>query len=207
MAEHQTRLLDERTDADLVRSARQGDREAFEVLYFRYLSTFEGPLRRRVHLSASEAKSLYGNCLVRCVNGFDTSRPDSSFLRYLSRALRNSAASEHRSRRRWLDRVRATPDNRDASEPESTDVSPEELATDECAVVLRALDQLTFVQRRLIMRLSVDGASIDEVAEELGITRKQVDNGYQQAKRELGRLLPPEMWHGRSHRRTRNDGT
>lgn len=203
MGQHGIRLQDDRTDVDLIRSARHGDPEAFEVLYYRHLASFEGHIRRR-GLSAAEAKSVFGDCLLRCIHGFDTGRQDGSFVRYLSKAVRNSVLSEHRSTHRRFKRLTALTAVVEHERHHDRRAGPEDLAADECNRIIEAMDLLSPVQRAVITRLALDGAAVDVVAEEIGATRKQVDNLYQQAKRELGRHLPPEMWDGRSHRHKRH---
>lgn len=202
MTEHQLRLRDERADVELVRSAREGDDVAFEVLYFRHLPAIER-YGRRHGLSSSEAKSTFGLCLLRCVYRFDTGR-DTSFESYLAAAVRNSIRSDHRSSTVWWKRLQRVTKLSVATDLEvDTRLGPEDLATDECARILDAMALLPAIQRVVVRRIALDGAPTDVVAGELGLTKKHVDNIYQRAKRELGKLLPGEMSAGRSHRHRR----
>lgn len=72
------------------------------------------------------------------------------------------------------------------------DASPEVhvLAREQLANVQQALSQLSEQRRRVLWLVRVEGMSLKETADAMGITAKTVENHMTQALRQLVRLLP-----------------
>jgi RNA polymerase sigma-70 factor (ECF subfamily) len=169
--------------AALVIAAREGDRDAFGVLYTRYSRMVHGLLLARA--PAPEAADLVQDVFLLAMRRLHTLREPAAFGGWLAMIARNRATDYFR---------RST----------DTEELPEELpgrsgAAAHRAEALAALDVIKSLpaayRETLILRL-VEGMSGPEIAERTGLTaasvRVNLHRGMKQLREKLGIAAPTE---------------
>jgi RNA polymerase sigma factor (sigma-70 family) len=197
--------LEERDDASLVRLALAHDRAAFEALYERHRDRFVRLIQAR-GLPRGEAVLLFGKKLLDCTRSFDPGR-NAQFTTLLWTAVERELISEARSaarRRRENAWIESAETNSAVDRLSRAALPLEDGVVGGAEVVLRALDELSPSDRHLLIRRYVDGAAPAELASELSLRLKDVDNRLQAAKQRLARRLPRDLVAGRSQRPRRS---
>jgi RNA polymerase sigma factor (sigma-70 family) len=171
-------------DADLVRAALHGEREAFAALVSRHWSAAVA-LATRVLGSADLGRDAAQEATIAAMEGLAQLRSPERFSAWFCGITLNVA-------RRWLRQARAelpalSPD------PVSGDPGPAELAelAEMAATVRAAIGQLANGQRAAVWLFYLQGLTHREVAAELGITVGAVKARLHQARHALTPTLAP----------------
>jgi len=159
-------VTEPRDDAELVTAARDGDRSAFGLLYYRYARMVHGILLCRV--PPREVDDLAQDVFVLALRQLHALRDTSRFGAWLSTITRNRANDYFR---------KSIPVDQ-ATEPASDDVeqnrTADHVAEQEAAAVLAALRTLPDTYREpLILRL-VEGMTGPEISARMGMTHGSV---------------------------------
>ena len=182
----------ERSDRELVRDARQGDRQAFEALVRRY-SERAFRVAYRVLRDASSAEEILQEAFIKAYKGLRKFESRSSFYTWLYRIVVNLALDRRRSEQRapsveWEDSVATRVDPR-ATQPPSRDP---ELATQRSQVrelVARGVQGLPDGQREVLLLREVDGLSYEEIADTMGISKGTVMSRLHYARKKMVAFL------------------
>lgn len=148
-------------DAELVATARSGDRPAFERLIARHARP-AGRLALQIVKNREDAEDVVQDSFVRAYTHLDTFRGDASFRSWLLRIV-YSVAQDHLRRRARGSSV-VSLDQRAESGPldlESRD-RPERI--DRITLLRRAIDELPAKQKAALLLKIYDGMSHAEVA-------------------------------------------
>lgn len=174
----------ERTDAELVRRAQEGDDEAFEVLLIRHFDdAFAVALG--VAVDRDEAEDVLQDAFVRAWERIGQCRHPERFRGWLGTVVRSTALNrvESRKRRRQtpLDDVTLAAE----TDPPSARAERAELR----ARLEAALQTLSEVQRQAVLLYDLEGWSHAEVAELLEISvlmsRRHVSDGRKRLREQL----------------------
>jgi RNA polymerase sigma-70 factor, ECF subfamily len=160
-------------DQLLVRSARNGNRDAFGRLFEQFAAMVHGIALAR--LPAAEAEDVVQEVFLTALESIHTLRQDQAVGAWLAMIARNRA----------LDRVRARPNLVELPANLST-TQPLRLEANQVLEVLRTLPEA--YRETLVLRL-VEGMTGPEIAEQVGITpesvRVNLHRGMQQLRERL----------------------
>lgn len=175
----------ERTDAELVRRAQDGDDAAFEVLLLRH---FDGAFAVALGVAADrdEAEDVLQDAFVRAWERIGQCRHPERFRGWLGSVVRSTALNRVESRKRR----RQTPLEDVTLEAETASPSRRAELAELRARLEEALATLPEVQRQAVLLYDLEGWSHAEVAELLGISvlmsRRHVSDGRKRLREELG---------------------
>lgn len=162
-------------EQETLKAAKAGDREAIWAL----LAPHEAVLFRLCLAqlgNAADAEDAAQETLVQAIRALPQFRGDSQLRTWLIRiAIRLC-------RRRGQQRRETIP----LDEQTKTHAGPEQ-ATVTRAVLEEALTQLTENQRTVLLLQAVEGWSMREIAESLGVTEKKIENELYRARKALAR--------------------
>jgi RNA polymerase sigma-70 factor (ECF subfamily) len=171
----------EATDAELVRAAQGGDRNAFGALYERYAGMVHGILLGRVPASATEdlVQDVFLNAMPRITSLRD---PD-YFGGWLAAIARNRAVDFFRQ-------SKATPEHfEDAPHAELKSSDAGSVEKTEAEFILEAIRQLPETYRETLILRLVEGMTGPEIALRTGMThgsvRVNLHRGMQQLRQTL----------------------
>ncbi len=177
-------------EAELVGSARSGDRHAFDELVRRtFVDTFT--LARRLTGNEEDARDVVQEAYLRAWKGIGKFRGDAAFSTWLYRITANAAASSVQRGRRH----RAEPF---ADDFEPIDTGAEQMVSQgaESAETLdriaAALDELPAKLRSVVVLKDVYGLSHEAIADELGISVSAAKVRLHRARRKLRDVLYDE---------------
>ena len=147
------------------------------------------PSLRRFALSltrhASNADDLVQNCLERALGSVASKRPDGDLRAWLFTILYHQFVDNHRRTRRYA-RMREFFTSRDDAQP-STE------RTVIAQTTLQAFDQLSTEQRALLLWISVEGLSYQQVADILEVPIGTVMSRLSRARQALRALSEGEI--------------
>jgi RNA polymerase sigma-70 factor, ECF subfamily len=151
--------IDISSDALLASAARNGNREAFGLLYHRYSRLVHGILLARV--PRSEVDDLVQDVFLLALRRVETLRNTAAFGAWLSMIARNRANDYHRR------------------SPETVDLPEEEIAgadlpTAEALAVLTVIRSLPEAYRETLVFRLVEGMTGPEIAVRTGLTPASV---------------------------------
>jgi RNA polymerase sigma-70 factor (ECF subfamily) len=177
-------------EAELVGSAKSGDRQAFDELVRRtFVDTFT--LARRLTGNEEDARDVVQDAYLRAWKGIGKFRGDAAFSTWLYRITANAAASSVQRGRRH----RAEPF---ADDFEPVDTGAEQMISQgaESAETLDriadALDELPAKLRSVVVLKDVYGLSHEDIADELGISVSAAKVRLHRARRKLRDVLYDE---------------
>ncbi len=155
------------TDAELMEQAAHGDTSAFGTLVERY-HAHAVALAYAVLRDAALAQDVAQDCFARIYTLRQDYKPSFSFETYLRTLVRHRAIDVSRKR------ARCTPVAN--PEPAALAESPEALywQAEEKARLLDAIGALPPLDRQLLKRYALDGASYKTLSAETGLTQAQV---------------------------------
>jgi RNA polymerase sigma-70 factor (ECF subfamily) len=165
----------ERSDADLVRAACDGDVDSFRRLYERYYGLAVGVARSRLwdrHLADDAAQEAFA---VAC-RTLHTLRNADRFPEWLGTICRRTAGKMVR----WQVNGKSI-----KGEPAGQAIGEEPIAV----AVRDALEQLPVSAREVLQLHYFSGLSYEEIAQSLGISLQAVHGRMQRARRMLARHL------------------
>ncbi|HEX6135099.1 MAG TPA: sigma-70 family RNA polymerase sigma factor [Longimicrobiales bacterium] len=172
------------TDTRLVLRAREGDREAFEVLVRRYLKSAYAVALAEL-ADPRDAEDAVQDSFITALERLDDCRDPAAFSGWLRRIVRNRARSVRRR-----ERIRET----DALERVGNTASVQDPARDLDRTELRqrleaALQGLSEVQRRVVLMHDLEGYRHRDIAVELDIPEGTVRSHLFFARRALREVL------------------
>jgi RNA polymerase sigma-70 factor (ECF subfamily) len=176
----------EAPDGELVRRARDGDRDAFTVLIDRYRRLAVGLAYARLQ-DREEAEDVAQDAFVRAYRALDRFDPDASWPAWFGRIVTNLCFDALRKRRV---RLSAPPAPEPPHEP-----GPERRFLDDerMAAVRRAVAQLPAEHRAPIVLRYAMGLPRKDVAAALGVRESTVTGRLAGGLRTLRRKLAGEM--------------
>jgi RNA polymerase sigma-70 factor (ECF subfamily) len=145
---------------ELVERARNGDREAFDVLAAGVVDRLYSTARL-VLRDADRAEDATQEALVRCWRDLPSLRDAGRFDAWLYRLLMNAVHDEFRAQRRYNAQIRVL-----RSEPSVADPSGDLALREE---LKRGFERLTLEHRSVLVLRHYLGLSIDETAAAIGI--------------------------------------
>jgi RNA polymerase sigma-70 factor (ECF subfamily) len=148
------------TKSDLVRRARDGDRDAFDVLVTELIDHLYR-IARLILRDFDSAEDAVQEALVRCWRDLPRLREPDRFDAWLNRILLNAVTDEARNRRRL--RASLTVLRLEPSQPDSTGTLADR---DELA---RVFERLTIEHRTIVVLHHYLGLTVDEAAASIGI--------------------------------------
>jgi RNA polymerase sigma-70 factor, ECF subfamily len=169
----------ERTDAQLVAAACQGDLASFGQLYERHYRMAVGIARSRLqdpHLAEDAAQESFA---IAC-RSLKTLRDPERFPQWLGTLCRRTALRISAARTHYI----ALPDGVDVPSP-SPSSAPARTEINE------ALEQLDEVAREIVLLHYFSGLSYDEIARALDLSVPSIHGRLQRARRKLSQLLAP----------------
>jgi RNA polymerase sigma-70 factor (ECF subfamily) len=164
------------TEADLLTKAAAGNAVAVRALLDGYGPAVYGFLYARVGGHAPVAEDLLQETLIEAVRSAATFRGDSSLKTWLCAIARRRLGRHYESERKAAvvrAGLRAVPDN--AGDDRSHDVERRDEIT-------RALGCLPPLHRQVLVMKYLDDRSVEEIADELGRSRVQVQSLLQRAR-------------------------
>ena len=174
-------------DAEVIRSFKAGDHDAFESIVIEYQAELLRHARRRFN-DAGTAEDLVQETFVRAYRAFDRLPDDSRVRPWLHQILTNVCINEANRNRREHDKT-----ERVGHEPTTVvvDRSPEHqlgLDVDDTALAV-ALSRLPFTHREAIEQRFVEELDYDEIAERTGVSETNVRARVSRARATLRRAL------------------
>ncbi len=185
------------SDEALVARAKQGDLSAFEELVSRYERQVYG-LAWRILRNPHDAEDITQQTFMKAVEHIRGFREESRFSTWLLRIATYAALKVIRKRKGLemvsLDASRSDDDERPVTRPEfiaDWKDSPERLAQgrETGAFIEKALDELDEKYRLIFLLRDVEGVSVRETAETLGITEANVKVRLLRARLQLRERL------------------
>lgn len=175
-------------DAALIEAAARGDRVAFSGLYGRYAPRV---MRRLSHLVGPRGpvEDLLQETFLRAMQAMPRFRRGSPFDRWLLRIATNCAFDQRRRERRSLWRLFAAPEEIDDAverRQQGADRYPE------LDAVHRALRGLSPKLCEVVVLFDLEGMSLAEIADELGIPLATVASRVRRGREQLRAQLEPE---------------
>ena len=195
-------MAEQTQDLELVRRAKGGDLAAFEALTNRYESRVFS-LARRMLRQEQDAEDVTQQTFISVLEHLDGFREESSFATWLMR-IATYAALKIIRKRRGLDTVsleqatEPTDDAESAPHPEyiaDWRETPEQLAQrhETGQLIEDALDRLDEKHRLVFILRDVEGLSVQETAETLGLSEANVKVRLLRARLQLRELLTREF--------------
>jgi RNA polymerase sigma-70 factor (ECF subfamily) len=150
----------DRSEAELLRGAVQGDTESYEALYRKHVGRVHG-LCLRMARDPTEADDLTQETFIRVWQRLGSFRGESGFSTWLHRVAVNVVVSELRRRGRWRDRIAGQ---------EASDVpAPVAFSAGGDLDLERAIAALPPRARLVFLLHDVEGWKHGEIAEQTGL--------------------------------------
>lgn len=177
-------IMEEVSDADLLRAGARGDGDAFGELYERH-KRYLWSIALRTTGDPDDAEDALQDALISIVRTAGAFRCDSSVLVWMHRVVVNSALDRLR-RRKYRDGP-PLPDYDDAL----TEFAPDDFTrrVDLRVSIGRALDVLPVGQRAAIVSVDLEGRSVEETAALLGIAPGTVKSRCARGRHKLALVL------------------
>jgi len=134
-----------------------------------------------------EAKDVAQEIFVKMYQGLDGMRDARTYLPWMLRLARNCCIDRIRSRNARTLELTANP----SSEPATTDASPEDSMLEGArrALLYRALDTLTQMNREIVVLKDLDQLALSEIAARLGVPLGTVKSRSNRARVELAKAV------------------
>lgn len=182
--------MDKEQELQLIKKAQQGDLEAENSVALAYLNLAKSIARSFGVAGAYDVDDLssYGMlALIRAIHTYDENGK-ASFKTYASRCIRNAIVdavrkSESANVEIALDSGELRNELQEAN-PESIFIENET-----SALLLEAISSLLTPTELDVLKLHLECMSYAEIAGELGLERKKVDNTIYSAKKKIRKLL------------------
>jgi RNA polymerase sigma-70 factor (ECF subfamily) len=170
----------------LLTRCRGGDALAWEALVRRFEARIYGFALHYMR-DTEDAKDVAQEIFVKMYQGLDGIRDARTYLPWMLRLARNCCIDRIRSRNaRAYEQEGAA-----VSEPISADASPEEsmIASARRALLLRALDTLTGMNREILVLKDIEQLGLSEIATRLGVPLGTVKSRSSRARVELAKAV------------------
>ncbi len=169
------------TDKTLAAAIRDGDSQAFEILFYRYYGELKGYLRRKYSMADDQARDVVQEGFVRLWEKRSTIDPQRSIRAFLYQVIRNLAIDHFRKN----GKVDMTTDSELLELPAGSD--PETLQH-----LREAIDGLDPPLRDVVRLKWIEGYKYREIGEKLGISERTVEGRMARALKRLIELLKSE---------------
>jgi len=178
-------IIDER----VIEACRQGDREAFRLLFETYKDRVFSIAAYSFGGDETAASDVSQQIFLKLMTTIGQFRGDSAFTTWLYRLVVNACTDEQRKRRRFLPFGESTPMNKiEDRRPQEKHYAKLEVADS----VQAAIKQLSPKLRMPILLKYVEGLSYEEIAGVLGCSRgtvaSRLNRGHQALARRLAHL-------------------
>ena len=170
-----------RSDSELVRLAKQGDRDALDTLCARHVSSV---FRVCVGILGDDdqAADATQDCFVKAVRALPRFRGDASFKTWLLTIAGNEAKGVFRKRKRRAEQALESAGPLPSDEPEASDVAALNQEVEHARTVLATLPD----KQRLAVTLRIDeGLSFREIGEIIGSSEGAARVNYHHGIRRL----------------------
>ena len=186
----------ERTDAELVRLAREGDRDAFRELVERYQRKIYAVLLGMLH-DHDAAWEIAQETFIRAMKSLDQYKGDASFYTWLYRIGVNLAIDHQRRERRSpiVDVDEQVVERQESIAEEQRREDPARRVADRQLGerVRAAIDELTPDHRAIILLREVEGLSYDEIAKVMQCAKGTVMSRLHYARKKLQAALRDQL--------------
>lgn len=162
------------TDEHLVERAQGGDKEAFLVLYNRYLTIVYNRVKSRV--PQRDAEDVTQEIFIAVVRSLDRFEYRSKFSTWLYTIVSRQIADYHRKAYRGLEREAVSLD-----EHEGLDLPAKRSQTDSKLMVHQAMGQLPEHYQEVILLRFANGLTFAEIADEIGKSLEATKSQYRRA--------------------------
>lgn len=172
---------------DLIIKAQQGDLAAENAVALSYMSLTKSIARSFGAIGIADTDDLagYGMLgLIRAIRTYDTTAA-ASFKTYASKCVKNAIVDATRKAANKVEEV-----NLD-DEFQTSDADPENLflENEASSLLLDAISSTLTPTELAVLRLHIECLSYADIAKELGIEQKKVDNTIYSAKKKIKKLL------------------
>lgn len=172
-------------DSELVRLAREGDREALDELCARHIASVYR-VCRSVLGDDAEAADATQECFVKAVRALPRFRGDSSFRTWLLTIAGNEAKGVFRKRKRRAEQALESAGPLVSDQPEAGDVTELKQEAERARVMVAKLPD----KQRLAVTLRIDeGLSFREIGEIIGSTEGAARVNYHHGIRRLREMM------------------
>jgi RNA polymerase sigma-70 factor (ECF subfamily) len=170
----------------LLTRCRGGDALAWEALVRRFEARIYGFALHYMR-DREEAKDVAQEIFVKMYQGLDSMRDARTYLPWMLRLARNCCIDRLRSRGVRVQQIDSAP----SSEPASADASPEDcvIAGARRALLYRALDTLTQMNREIVVLKDLDQLALSEISARLGVPLGTVKSRSNRARIELAKAV------------------
>lgn len=175
----------------MLQRARSGDQQAFGNLVHRYEAQIRGIVRGMIG-NSSEVDDIVQEVFVRFYRSLDRFREEAQLSTYLGRIAINASltAIDKRKKRRW--RPWQT-DEGNQPQWDRADSHADPSRSDLRDVLRQALAQLSEEYRMVVVLRLVEGYSVMETADMLGIPQGTVASRLARAQKQLRKLIGPVL--------------
>ena len=176
-------------DDCVIEACREGDREAFRVLFETYKDKVFSIAVYSFGGDEAAASDVSQQIFLKLMTAIGQFRGDSAFTTWLYRLVVNACIDEQRKRRRFLPFLESTPMSRiEDRRPQEKRYARLEVADS----VQAAIKELTPKLRMPILLKYVEGLSYEEIATIMGCTKgtvaSRLNRGHRSLARKLGHL-------------------
>ena len=176
-------------DGELIEACRQGDRDAFQLLFETYKDRVFSIAVYSVDGDRAVADDVTQQIFLKLFTAIRQFRGDSEFTTWLYRLVVNACVDERRRRRRWL------PWGETVATKISTEKRPQEREFDRLEVseaVRAAIGELSPKFRLPILLKYIEGLSYEEIASVMncskGTVASRLNRGHSQLAKRLAHL-------------------
>ncbi|GMR13620.1 MAG: sigma-70 family RNA polymerase sigma factor [Gemmatimonadota bacterium] len=172
-------------DAELVRLAKGGDREALDELCARHVASVYR-MCRGILGDDDEAADATQDCFVKAVRSLHRFRGDASFRTWLLTIAGNEAKGFFRKRKRRAEQALESAGPLFSDHPEAGDVTALKQEAEQARVMVAELP----TKQRLAVRLRIDeGLSFREIGEIIGSSEGAARVNYHHGIRRLREMM------------------
>ena len=184
-------MTDELADSALMLRYRDGDGDAFEVLYARHRSSLYRFLLRQSGDQQS-CEDIFQETWSKVIRARHNYRPDAQFSTYLYRIARNSLIDHYRR----VGRQSGLVSENEAAVPEPVAQTDDPVRAaeqrDQRELILAALDRISDAQREVFLLREEAGCSLAEIAAITGVGHETVKSRLRYALLKLRSSLPKD---------------
>ena len=181
----------ERTDEDLLVSARQGDEEAFAIFLRRHMATVHRWMVRAV--GQEDADDMTQDIFLKAYRGLPRFRGEAPPRAWLASIADNAVKNRYRSRSRFRRVFAGSTDARPDLDPPARRADPEEDARtgESRRVVTEALKLLAPEFRMAVVLRDIEEWSYEEIAASLALPVGTVKSRIARGRGQLREILTP----------------
>ncbi len=180
--------MDKSQENDLILKAQNGDLSAENAVALDYLNLTKSVARSFNVVGALDVDDLAGHGmlgLIRAIRTYDVNA-GASFKTYASKCIRNAIVDAMRTTSNNVEEVDLCEDI-----PSNDNQNPENLFIEHEAtsLLLDAIAATLTPTEFAVLKLHIESMSYKDIADELGIAQKKVDNTIYSAKKKIKKLI------------------